>query len=123
MPVDIVVHDNGSTDPFTLDVLADLQAQGVTVHRRPAIKSARHLSRVNSTVRNYFGWFGRRSRYVVTDCDIDLSAARPEALEVYNELLDQFPDVACVGPMLRIEDIPPSYPLFNHVMNRHIEQL
>lgn len=121
-PVDIVVHDNGSTDPFTLDVLADLQAQGVTVHRRPAIKSARHLSRVNSTVRNYFGWFGRRSRYVVTDCDIDLSAARPEALEVYNELLDQFPDVACVGPMLRIEDIPPNYPLFNHVMNRHIEQ-
>jgi hypothetical protein len=122
IPVDIVVHDNGSDDPVTLDVLADLAAQGVQVHRLPPIKSARELSRVERTVRQYFGWFSRRSRYVVTDCDIDLSAARPEALEVYSELLDRFPRVACVGPMLRIADIPQSYQLFNHVMNRHIEQ-
>ena len=122
MPVDIIVHDNGSTDPFTRDTLADLEAQGVTVHRRRPIKSVRQLDRVDRSVRDYFGWFRRRGRYVVTDCDIDLSAARPDALEVYHELLDQFPDAACVGPMLRIADIPPAYQLFNHVMNRHIEQ-
>jgi glycosyltransferase involved in cell wall biosynthesis len=122
MPVDIVVHDNGSTDPFTLDVLADLQARGIIVHRRPPIKSARELSRVDRTVGNYFGWFRKRSRYVVTDCDIDLSSARPEALQVYSELLDQFPHAGCVGPMLRIADVPQNYQLFNHVMNRHIGQ-
>jgi hypothetical protein len=122
IPVDIIVHDNGSDDPCTLDVLAGLAAEGIDVHRLPPIKSARELSRVDRTVGRYFGWFRRRSRYVVTDCDIDLSTARPEALEVYSELLDRFPRVACVGPMLRIADIPETYHLFNHVMNRHIGQ-
>ena len=45
-----------------------------------------------------------------------------DALAVYSELLDRFPQVECVGPMLRIADIPRSYKLFNRVMNRHIEQ-
>ena len=122
IPVDIIVHDNGSDDPFTLDILADLPAQGVKVHRLPPIRSAKELNRVDRTIGQYFGWFRRRSRYVVTDCDIDMSTARPETLEVYSELLDRFPRVACVGPMLRIADIPETYQLFNHVMNRHIEQ-
>jgi hypothetical protein len=122
IPVDIVVHDNGGDDPYTCDVLADLATQGIAVHRRPRIKSVRELSRVVHTVGRYFRWFRRRSRYVVTDCDIDLSPARPDTREVYSELLDRFPRVACVGPMLRIADIPESCQLFNHVMNRHIRQ-
>jgi glycosyltransferase involved in cell wall biosynthesis len=123
MPVEIVVHDNGSDDPATLDVLAELAAQGITIHHRPKIKSPDDLNRVDRTIRKYAGWLtGNRPRYVVTDCDIDLSPARPEALEVYSELLGRFPHVGCVGPMLRIADIPETYPLFNRVMNRHIGQ-
>jgi|HubBroStandDraft_1064217.scaffolds.fasta_scaffold00007_71 hypothetical protein len=122
VPVDIVIHDNGSDDPFTLAILAELAAQGVTIYRRPAISAPDELNLVEQTISLYFGWLRRRSRYVVTDCDIDLSSARPEALEVYGELLDRFPRAECVGPMLRIADIPRSYPLFNRVMNRHIEQ-
>ncbi len=122
MPVDIIIHDNGSDDSCTLDVLSELEAEGIKVHRRPRIKSVDDLNLVDKTIGKYFGWFRKRSRYVVTDCDIDLSVARPNALEVYSELLDRFPQAECVGPMLRIEDIPESYPLFNRVMNRHIEQ-
>jgi hypothetical protein len=33
-----------------------------------------------------------------------------------------FEDVECVGPMLTIADVPRSYPLFNRVMQRHVEQ-
>lgn len=121
-PVDIVVHDNGSDDPATLGVLAQLEAGGVPVRRHAKIACAADLDLVDLTIDAYFGAGARRSRYVVTDCDVDLSPARPDALAVYGDLLDRFGQAECVGPMLRIADIPESYALFNRVMNRHIEQ-
>ncbi|MGC1496350.1 MAG: hypothetical protein WA790_11120 [Sulfitobacter sp.] len=51
-----------------------------------------------------------------------MSRAHPDALDVYQELLNIFPQAECVGPMLSISDIPNDYPLFNRVMNRHISQ-
>ncbi len=122
LPVDVIVHDNGSDDPATLDTLSRLEKEGVAVYRRSKIDAVDDLNLVDKSIRSYFGWFRKRSQYVVTDCDIDLSIASPDTLEVYRELLERFPDAECVGPMLRIEDIPESYPLYNRVMNRHIEQ-
>jgi glycosyltransferase involved in cell wall biosynthesis len=120
-PLEIVVHDNGSTEPETLSVLHELEQQGIPVVRAKAITHADELNAVDVTVQRYFA--GRRaSRYIVTDCDIDMCVADPKALTIYSQLLDAFPKVECVGPMLRIRDIPRSYPLFNHVMNRHIDQ-
>ncbi len=58
----------------------------------------------------------------MTDCDIDLGVARANALLLYDEMLDRFRSAACVGPMLRISDISQKYFLFNHMMNRHIDQ-
>jgi glycosyltransferase involved in cell wall biosynthesis len=121
-PIDIIIHDNGSDDPATLEILAELARQGVAIRYHAKIDTPDGLERVDRSIDHYFGWFRRRRRYVVTDCDIDLSAARADALEVYGELLDRFPAAECVGPMLRIADIPRDYRLFNHVMNRHIEQ-
>jgi len=122
VPVDIIVHDNGSDDPETLDCLSDLATRGIRIQRAAKIDSPDALEAGDQTIDAYFGWFRRRGRYVVTDCDIDLDPARPEALALYGELLDRFPAAECVGPMLRIADIPRRYRLFNHVMNRHIEQ-
>jgi glycosyltransferase involved in cell wall biosynthesis len=122
IPVEIIIHDNGSDDPITIDVLASLEACGVTVFRNPPIATADDLNLVNETVTAYFAANGPNRNYVVTDCDIDMGIAGPEALAVYLELLAQFPKARCVGPMLRIRDIPRDYPLFHHVMNRHIKQ-
>jgi hypothetical protein len=120
-PVDIVIHDNGSSESATLAALDEFERAGAQVYRGPAITTAEDLNRVDQTVRSYFD--GRRPvPYVVTDCDIDLSEAPPEALDVYHELLDGFPAAECVGPMLRIADVPRSYPLFNWLMNRHVQQ-
>jgi glycosyltransferase involved in cell wall biosynthesis len=120
-PTQIIVHDNGSTDPGTLAVLARLRAEEVIVVSREPIKSADELNKVNETVQAFFTANVARN-YVVSDCDIDISVADPHAFAVYAELLALFPDVLCVGPMLRIRDVPRTYPLFNRVMNRHIEQ-
>jgi hypothetical protein len=121
-PTDIVIHDNGSDDPQTIQILEALRREGRWVMRRAKIGTADGLNQVDETVQAYFANWGEPSRYVVTDCDVDVSIARPDVLEVYDELLNRFRRIACVGPMLRIRDIPSSYPLYQHVMNRHIEQ-
>jgi glycosyltransferase involved in cell wall biosynthesis len=121
-PVDIVIHDNGSDDPTTLAALDDLERGGVKVARRPKIHDADQLNRVDRTVRAYFAAAGYVSDYVVTDCDIDMSVADPDAIELYREVLNRYPSAQCAGPMLRIRDIPKTYPLYNQAMNRHIEQ-
>jgi len=121
-PTEIVIHDNGSDDEATRDVLTKFERAGTPVVRSGKIRSADELNLVDKTIRRYFKRRGVLAPYIVTDCDIDMSAALPDAIAVYSELLDKFPDVACVGPMLRIRDIPRHYTLYNHVMNRHIEQ-
>jgi hypothetical protein len=119
---DVIVHDNGSDDAQTLQVLRELEKDGVSVQRRGRIASPSDLNLVDASVAAYFAGRPRPTPYVVSDCDIDMSVAAPHALGVYGELLDRHPRVGCVGPMLRIRDVPRSYPLFNRVMNRHIEQ-
>jgi glycosyltransferase involved in cell wall biosynthesis len=119
---DIVVHDNGSDDAATLAILDDLEGEGFPVYRNAPIEHPDQLNQVNNTVSRYFREREPGGRYVVSDCDIDLAVAHPRALHIYDELLDLFPDLDCVGPMLRISDIPRTYPLYNWVMNRHIEQ-
>ena len=122
LPTEIIIHDNGSTDPATLSILEEHQKNGIKVYRNPAIACADELNQVNETIEDFFAQWREPVNYVVSDCDIDLSIADPLALNVYAELLNTFEHIDCVGPMLRICDIPRRYPLFNHVMNRHIEQ-
>ena len=84
-------------------------------------RSANELDLVNQTVQEFFSK-NAHSDYVVSDCDIDIGVADPRVLILFRELLNLFPDVQCVGPMLRICDVSPTYPLYNQMMNRHIEQ-
>lgn len=118
---EVIVHDNGSDDPATLESLGELRRSGVSVVSAPKIHVKDELDSVNETIRRHFDG-PPASPYVVTDCDVDMSIAAPEALALYAELLGRFPEAECVGPMLRIRDISPEYPLFNHVMNRHVGQ-
>jgi glycosyltransferase involved in cell wall biosynthesis len=122
VPLDIIIHDNGSDDPETVEELQQLEDAGIAIVRRPKISHPDQLNEVDLSVRAYFDRAGYESRYVVTDADIDLSIADPGAVAIYSALLDLFPRAECVGPMLRIRDIPTDYALYNHVMNRHIEQ-
>jgi glycosyltransferase involved in cell wall biosynthesis len=121
-PVEVIVHDNGSTDDDTISALAELERNGVRVYRRNAIQAADQLNETDLTVREYFSDWAEPARYAVTDCDIDMSTASPHAIEVFDELLNRFREIETVGPMLRIRDVNPSYVLFAELMNRHISQ-
>jgi hypothetical protein len=121
-PTEIIVHDNGSSDPTTLAILDNLEKNGTRVVRREAITSADDLNQVNDTVQEFFANWSEPSRYIVSDGDVDMSVSAPETLDVYDELLNSYRQVESIGPMLKINDIPRTYPLFNQVINRHVEQ-
>jgi hypothetical protein len=105
-----------------LAILSNLALSGVKIYRFGAIRNPDELNSVDLSVRRYEHETGYNGPYVVTDCDIDLSPARRDALRTYIHFLQMFEDAECVGPMLTIADVPRSYPLFNRVMERHIEQ-
>jgi hypothetical protein len=119
---DIVIHDFGSDCPVTRDVLDAMEARGHVVNRADRIDSADDLERVNETIDLYFADWSEPGRYVVTDCDIDISGAGLSSLDVYVELLERYSDAECVGPMLSIRDIPATYPLYWRAVNSHVEQ-
>lgn len=119
----IIIHDNGSDNDIILRILEKLENKiGFFVFYGDKIHDADDLNNVDNTIHDYFSNWAEPSRYVVTDCDVDIEKADPLAMEVFGELLDEIREAQCVGPMLTIRDIPRSYSLFNHVMNRHIEQ-
>jgi hypothetical protein len=115
----IAIHDNGSDEPETLAVLDELGAEGCAVYRYPRITEADHLNQVDETVQAFVK---ENESYAVSDSDVDLATADPRSISVYLELLERYPDVECVGPMLTIADIARSYPLFVRAMQRHVEQ-
>lgn len=119
--VEVVVHDNGSDDEATIEILRRLEQEGVRVFHRDPIRSADELELVDLTVQAVFA-DRPAGPYVVTDCDISLTKSSRDSVAVYLEMLDLLPEAACVGPMLRIQDIRRSYPLFARVMNLHVEQ-
>lgn len=120
--VEVIIHDNSSDDLETLGIIENLENSGIKVYRNPYLRDASDLNAVNTTVSEYFSNWAEPQQYIVSDCDIDMSIARPSALRLYSYLLNRFRKVEAVGPMLRIRDIPASYPLRNHAINRHIEQ-
>jgi hypothetical protein len=77
---------------------------------------------VNESVDRYFLNWNEPSVYVVSDCDVDITLAESDVLEVYKSLLSHFRRAECVGPMLRVRDIPHHYSLRNRALNRHIDQ-
>ena len=119
---DIVIHDFGSDCPVTRGILDEMEKKGVIVSRSERIETAHELETVNETIDRYFADWSEPGRYIVTDCDIDLSRASDSALDVYTELLERFSDVECVGPMLTIRDIPATYPLYWRAVNSHVDQ-
>lgn len=120
-PIDIIIHDNGSSDEYTLATLVELEKSGIKIFRSYAINHPDELNNVQNSISSYFG-SNIKSEYAVSDCDIDLSSAAEDAIDVYRDLLYINENIKCCGPMLRISDIRKDYPLYNHVMNRHIDQ-
>jgi hypothetical protein len=119
--IEIIIHDNGSDEPGVVDYLKELESADATVYRYPKITDPTELNLVNKSVDRYFSSHPK-SNYIVTDPDIELLPGAERTLDIYDFLLKKYRDIEAVGPMLKIDDIAPDYPLYNNVLNRHIDQ-
>ena len=117
----IIIHDNGSDDPATLLFLEEMENFGIQVFRYEKINAPDELNKVDITIQKFFE-NRTKTNYVVTDNDIDIEDVDCTFYSVLNELLLSHDNVDVVGPMLKINDVPFVYPLYNHVMNLHINQ-
>src|SRR5438270_1474823 len=63
--VNIIIHDNGSNDPYTLEVLARLSASGTRVYRNSPIFRGDELNNLDLSVRRYVDETGYVGPYAV----------------------------------------------------------
>ncbi|NQY75249.1 MAG: hypothetical protein HRT90_10920 [Candidatus Margulisbacteria bacterium] len=116
-PFHVVIHDNASKCPSVVTYLKELESQGITVYWSQGTR----LLDVRPTITDYLAKYPS-PYYVVTDPDIALDEVNGDILLFYMELLDRFPKLNVVGPMLRIDDIPDHYPLKREVLRSHTRQ-
>ena len=117
----VIIHDNGSDDEETLAYLERLEAEGITVNRSAKITAQAELNNVNQSIERYF-LNHKKADYIVTDPDIQLLTGAQNTISIYKYFLKKFKDIESIGPMLKIDDIPRRYPLYNETINRHVAQ-
>jgi hypothetical protein len=116
--VKIVLLDNGSTYPPMVDFLNSGQYE-VIKNLNP-----------NGSFNDISEWVGRvimnypnpEDFYIVTDPDILLEYPSPELLEYYKWVLSAFSGAVCVGPMLRIDDLPECFHFKDQMIHSHMQQ-
>lgn len=116
-PFEIVIIDFGSTYEPTRDFLRHLEYEGKKIYWEDRIFRKPDFDRpVQGVIRDYFRTHPG-SNYVVTDPDIMLDNVEGDILEVYAHLLEKFPQIPIVGPMMRIDDLPDYFPIKEGIIN------
>jgi pyruvyltransferase len=116
---ELILVDDGRGSEETQAAIRALQQEGAQVRvidpgtRDQQSRSLQHV------IGRYFKRWGEPQRYAIVSDAIDFSATSPDAFALYGELLDRFPDVDAVGPMLRIQDLPFGHPVLNAEIAAH----
>jgi len=117
---EIIIFDVNSKYQPTIDYLKDLESKGTKIYWHKEDKD--DFFNVRIGIKDYYAKNKNASPYyVVTDPDIQLDNVNGDILDFYIFLLNRF-KVHCVGPMLRIDDIPDTYPLKEKAVKSHTRQ-
>lgn len=116
-PFEIVIIDFGSTYEPTREFLRHLEREGKKIYWKERIFRKADFNRpIQEAIRDYFKTHPR-SNYVVTDPDIALDNVEGDVLKVYAYLLERFPKMPNVGPIMRTDDLPDCFPYKESVIN------
>lgn len=121
-PFEIVIFDQKSTFGPTVNYLKSLEANGIPVIWNPRNGAMPEMCEDLRVVIQEWLLLNPAPYYIVTDPDIALDGCGRDILEFYASLLQMFNDITCVGPMLRIDDIPDHYPFKEEAIKRHYKQ-
>lgn len=119
-PIEVIIHDNHTTYPPTIEFINQLEKAGLTVVRH-------HRDVVNEFGLNDLAWTIAKwyetndsPYYVVTDPDIEIEEDSRDLLTLFSFLLDDNPNAKVVGPMLRYDDLPDHYPFKSYIRDVHM---
>ncbi len=120
---EIVIFDNNTSFQPTLAYLGELEKNGILVvyNKLKSEKDAGFYDiseKLRPLIQRVIKKFNS-DYFVVTDPDIALDKSDGNILEFYKYLLELFPKIPVVGPMLRIDDLPDCYPLKEKVIELH----
>jgi len=119
MPTELVLIDGGAAGLETQQAIEALQQDDALVrvidpgNPEQQAKSLRHI------IQQYFKRWSEPQRYAVASGTVDFSNTSPDAFALYDELLDCFPEIEAVGPMLRIQDLPFGHPALSGEIAEH----
>ena len=120
-PMDIVILDMGSDYLPLLEYFKDLKKVGISTINFDKITKPGDLNIISDQIDRENCKRGC-DYYIVTDPDISIEICSNDILNIYKEILNTHEDIEIVGPMLRINDIPKSYPLREWAWKLHAEQ-
>jgi hypothetical protein len=110
MPHELVLIDGGASGLETQQAIEALQQNGAQVRVIDPGDPEQQAKALQHIVQQYFKRWSEPQRYAIATGAIDFSASSPDTFALYDELLDWFPEVEAVGPMLRIQDLPFGHP-------------
>lgn len=123
LPENIYLIDKGSDYAPLINYYSELKDLGMNViYSDPMISGPDGPGGLNDLHIEIDKYKDKYDYYAVTDPDISLEGCDKDILSVYSQLLDNYPEIDIVGPMLKIDDIPEEYPPREWCYRRHVDQ-
>ncbi|WP_119300518.1 glycosyltransferase family protein [Dongia deserti] len=119
VPTELVLIDGGAGGEKAQGAIGRLQQDGALVRVIDPGTPEQQAQSLQHVIRDYFKRWGEPQRYAIASGAVDFSTTSAEAFALYDELLDRFPDVEAVGPMLRVQELPRTHPALGHEIAAH----
>jgi hypothetical protein len=119
MRTELILIDSGDGGDETEATIQQLQQDGALARVIDPGTAEQQAASVRHVIRQYFKRWGEPGRYAVASTAVDFSASSPDAFALYDELIDRCPEVAGVGPMLRIQELPFGHPALAAEIEQH----
>lgn len=119
VPTELVLVDGGAGGEATRQAIRTLHQDGVLVRVIDPGTPDQQAKSLQHVIGQHFKRWGEPQRYAIVSDAVDFSVTSPDAFALYDELLDRFPEVDGVGPMLRIQDLPYGHPALNGEVAAH----
>jgi hypothetical protein len=119
VPHELVLIEGGGAGLETQQAIEALQQDGALVRVIDAGNPEQQAKSLQHIIQQYFKRWGEPQRYAIASGAVDFSNSSPDTFALYDELLDCFPDIEAVGPMLRIQDLPFGHPALSGEIAEH----
>ena len=119
VPSQLILVDGGDGGPETEAATGRLEQQGAIVRGIDPGTAEEQEKSLQRVIQLHLKDWGEPQRFAIASGAVDFSIAPLDTFALYDELLDRFPEVEGVGPMLRVQDLPRDHPVLHREIAAH----